>query len=199
MAKKMRTAKGFTLAEILIVILILSLVTLAGTAAVTTVLSVRNRMIQVANAQMLASTAAEAIADELRFGQDMTVAATEDAVTLGSSLYGPGGELCLATAGTTTVAGKGVPARDVPVGQLVVISKDGAREMLGARSYDGLYFSSLHFTLKEAGTAAATPAGGTATTEASVTVAMTVTDGSQDLWSMEFTVVPLNGAKKASP
>ena len=73
MAKKLRAGRGFTLAEVLIVILILSLVTAAGTAAVTAVLSVRNRMIHAANAQSLASTAAEAIADELRFGQNITI------------------------------------------------------------------------------------------------------------------------------
>lgn len=179
MAKKIRAGKGFTLAETLIAILILSLVTVAGTAAVTTVLSVRNRMIQVANAQMLASTAAEAVADELRFGQDLTVSKDKDFITMGSSLYGAGSKLTLS-------------AEAASAGQLVVTGADGiTREMLGAKAYDDLHFSGLEFTLNEPD-----PAAGAAA-EASVTVAMTVADAAgHDLWSTEFTVVPLNGAGK---
>ena len=191
MAQKIRAGKGFTLAETLIAILILSLVTVAGTAAVTAVLSTRNRMIQVANAQMLASTAAEAVADELRFGRGITVAADNLTVSMDSSLYGTGCTLRLSTEDTVTAAGKVVTGgQKVPVNHLVMTdAAGGAREMLSAKVYDDLHFSSLEFTLNAA----------TTTAETSVAVAMTVADTSgHDLWSAEFTVVPLNGASQAA-
>ncbi len=60
---------GFSLAEMLVVLLILSLLTSLGVAVSAAVLSARNRMMEASNADMLGSAAMAAVADELRFGQ----------------------------------------------------------------------------------------------------------------------------------
>lgn len=182
MAKKLRAGKGFTLTETLITILILSLVTAAGVVAVTTVLSVRNRMIQVANAQTLASIAAEAVGDELRFGQDLTVGDTS--VTMNSALFGTGSTLRCTTDTDT----------DFEPGQLAVEREENStpvlRAVLGPKTYDDLHFSELGFKLAEARPGK----------DAAVTVTLTVADSAgHALWRIEFTVTPLNGAAKATP
>lgn len=198
MRRKLRRRTGFTLAETLLAIMILSLVTAAGTAGVTAVLAVRNRMVQTANAQVLASAAAEAIADELRFGRSIAVAGHE--VTLDSARFDAGRTLCLSDASTADARTPG--GRTVPAGRLVMrhtetaadpaaggdpTTKTVLREVLGEDLYDELRFSDMTFTLQ-----------GTAPADTTVQVALTVADSAGDtLWKAEFTVVPLNGANSA--
>ncbi len=190
MRRKLRRRTGFTLAETLIAVMILALVTAAGTAGVTAVLAVRNRMIQVSNAQVLASAAAEAVADELRFGRG--IEAAKNKVTMDSSLFDRGCTLRLSTGGTGEY--KTPAGRTVPAGRLVMERTETAgadpvlREVLGGDMYRDLHFSDLTFTVDKTGT-----------DDATVAVHLTVADtGGRDLWSADFTVVPLNGAGSAA-
>lgn len=168
----LRDQKGFTLAETLIAIAILAIVTVGGATASSAVLTARNRMIETANAEVLGSTAAEALADELRFGRSIKAAAAgSNAITLDSALFGDDTTLQLVdgflTAAVEDTAGSGSVSHD----------------LLSRKSYDGLTFGNdgLAFT--------ADPATG------HVRVELKVYSGTNVLWEGEFTVAPLNGVQ----
>ena len=95
MRQKIADRKGFTLAEILIVLAMIGLVTAAGVAATSAVLASRITMIQTADAQILASTAFQAVANELRFGQNIEVSDDGMSAVLDSVTYGPKTKLLL--------------------------------------------------------------------------------------------------------
>ena len=86
--RRIRNSKGFTLAETLIVVLIMGILTAAGSAAISAVMATRVGMIQVADAEILGSTSLQSLANELRFGQDITVDQDGNYVILDSTTYG---------------------------------------------------------------------------------------------------------------
>lgn len=71
--RKTRSRSGFTLSETLITLAILAIVTVAGTVASGTVLSTKIDMMQTADAQVLASTALKSVADEVRYGRNISI------------------------------------------------------------------------------------------------------------------------------
>lgn len=164
MKKKLKGRGGYTLTEILIVVAIVAIIAAAGAVTTTAVISARNSMIEAADAQILGSTAAQAIADELRYGQNIKVDTDETKVTLDSTAFGD--SVCIKLDG----------------GRLAV-AVDGGTEtqmMLAESAYSGLKISKLTFEKDAAGTG--------------VTVNITVSGrNGEDKWSESFSVVPLNG------
>lgn len=128
MKRKLRSRRGFTLAETMIVIVILSLMTAAGIAGISNVMASRVTMVRAADADILGSTAFQAIADELRFGQDIKIAADGKSVELDSVTYGTGATLTLDSDGK------------------LIFDSDGS-QILGAKAYSsGLKLQNLTFT-----------------------------------------------------
>ncbi len=133
MKKKLKGRGGYTLTEILIVVAIVAIIAAAGAVTTTAVISARNSMIEAADAQILGSTAAQAIADELRFGQNITISTDETKVTLDSTAFGD--SVCI----------------KLDDGRLAVVGVDGTDQMMLAESaYSGLEISKL--TFKQDGT-----------------------------------------------
>ena len=86
-----RRKGGFTLTETLITVAILAIMTAAGATATGVVLSTKNDMVDTANAQILASTALDALADEVRYGRNVKVDAADNTfITLDSGKFGDG-------------------------------------------------------------------------------------------------------------
>ena len=106
----------------LVVVAILALVAAAGAAGTSAVLASRNTMIQSADAEILGSTAAQVIADELRFGQNIDI--SEHSVTLDSTSFGEGAELTLSAEGRLIAGGNNI---------------------LSAKAYSGLKLADLSF------------------------------------------------------
>ncbi len=95
--RKLRSKKGFTLTETLLCVALLAIMSAAGAVASGVVISVRNGMIETADAEILGSTALETLADEVRYGQNIAMeqeSATEttqvlkmDSLTYGTRTY----------------------------------------------------------------------------------------------------------------
>lgn len=163
MRYKTRSRRGFTLVETLIVIFILALVTSAGAVGVSAVLATRVDMIQTADAEILGSTAFQAIASELRFGQNIKVGdsdVTGETVSLDSLTYGMNKKILL---------NKGK----------LQYGSDESEQILGEKAYSGLTISDLGFVREDDGSI-------------TITLAVSGSKGKQ-LWSGALTVVPLNG------
>ena len=163
MRRKIMNRRGFTLVETLMVIFILALVTSAGAVGVSAVLATRVEMIQTADAEILGSTAFQAIANELRFGQNITVGdegVAVSSVSLDSLTYGL----------NTKISQKN--------GRLTYGDSEN-NQMLGEKAYSGLDISGLTFVQKADGSI-------------TISLAVSGSKGKQ-LWSGEVTVVPLNG------
>lgn len=77
---------GFSLAECLVALLILSIMSMMACMGISNAVKDRAQAIVIANAQTLASTAAQAVADQVRYGQIVQV--DEDSIVLVSSTYG---------------------------------------------------------------------------------------------------------------
>lgn len=83
---KLKSRKGFSLVEMLIAMLILTMMSMVACMGITTALQDRAKAIAVADAQTVASTAAQAVADQVRYGQISDV--QESYIELTSSTYG---------------------------------------------------------------------------------------------------------------
>ena len=164
MRRKTRSRKGgFTLAETLVVIVLLALMTSAGAVGVSAVMATRVGMIQAADAEILGSTAFQAIANELRFGQNIKVGDDDQAgesVSLDSLTYGLNKKILLES------------------GKLKYGDAD-KDQVLSESAYSGLDISSLQFVRQDDGSI-------------KISLAVSGNKGKQ-LWSGEVTVVPLNG------
>lgn len=84
--KKLKSRKGTTLAEMLVALILLSLLTAGGAAATSAVMTDYNKMSEAARAELLASTVIEAINDQVRLGNDLTIEG--DALRLDSAFFG---------------------------------------------------------------------------------------------------------------
>ena len=73
MARKLKSRRGVSVAEMLIAVLLLSLLTAGGITVAAGVMAVHNHMVSASNAEILASTVAETITNEIRLGKDISV------------------------------------------------------------------------------------------------------------------------------
>ena len=131
MKKKLKNKRGVSILEMLIAVLLLSLLTVGGVAATTVVMADYKRMGEVANAEILASTVAEAISNEIRLGRNIVDrAADETVLTLDSVFFGEKAELKL------------------DAGRLVAIvngDTTNPKQVLSEDTYDGLQLRDLKF------------------------------------------------------
>lgn len=103
--KKLRFGtKGFSLSELLVAILIVSIMTIALTAGVSASLRVYNEAVQHAEERTLLSTVAEAVMTELRNARDPQISGTD--VTFTSLNYGPDVSFSVGADGKMKLAGK---------------------------------------------------------------------------------------------
>lgn len=86
--KKLRSRAGFSLTEMLIAVAVLAIMSAAGAVVTGTVLSTRQDMIEVGDAQVLASTTLEALAKEIRYGKNVRL--DSGILTLDSQFFGEG-------------------------------------------------------------------------------------------------------------
>lgn len=170
--RKLRSKKGFTLTETLLCVALLAIMSAAGAVASGVVISVRNGMIETADAEVLASTALETLADEVRFGREIVVDDTTGDVTqMDSMTFGPGATFSVID-GKLYVDSEALPTTD-PAEYHKVLS-------------DSAY---THLKVKDLTMAADK-------TTNSVTISLTVENsGGKKLWSGSVTVTPLNKLK----
>lgn len=122
---RLKSRRGFSLAELLVATLILTMVSMVACMGISTAMSDRAKAIAVADAQSVASTVAQAVSDQVRYGQISDVGA--DYIQLTSSTYGSDVKLCLED------------------GRLVAKSASDSYALLGEKAYSGLAVDSLEF------------------------------------------------------
>ncbi len=172
--RKRRARGGFSLAEMLVTLIILSLLTAAAGMGVSQALYQRSQSIALADAQTVASTAAQVITDQLRYGQIAQVE-SDGAIVLSSGIYkapvtmGLDGRGQLITQGATAGSGG--------------VVRGEAHALLGEDAYCGLHLSQLEFDVNKTGD-----------TVDRVTVSLSVAKAgeTESLWSLEFSVAPLD-------
>lgn len=175
--KRRSSRAGFTLTETLIAVVILALMSAAGAAASGAVLSTRNDMMEVADAQVLASTVLETLADEIRFGQDVRVQDSTGELRLNSLSFGADAVFTVdpndgrVKAVSDALKGKG--------GEFALLLPDSA--------YTTLRVKTVSFE-KE------TDSGGVPT--GAVVIKLTIEGRGGELWSGSLTVTPLNGIRE---
>lgn len=168
-----RRKGGFTLTETLITVAILAIMTAAGATATSVVLSTKNDMVDTANAQILASTALDALADEVRYGRNVSVAG--DTITLDSGKFGDGAVIKLVDNEVQVEVTVKKEDTENPGKMKDVVEKF---DLLGDATYAGLKITSLQFKK----------------TDDNVKISMTVQGRrTNDLWQDERTVTMLNG------
>lgn len=168
--RKCRSRKGFSLAETLVAVLILGLLSSAAALGVSQALWQRNKSIALADAQTVASTAAGIVTDQLRYGRIASVE-SDGAIILASGVY------------QTPVR----IGRDEN-GYLVTQGLSGGKEyaLLGEKAYCGLHLSGLTFEI--------VPESGDTVKKVNVTLAVAGSDDTE-LWSLEFSVAPVNSQR----
>ncbi len=174
---RLKRRGGFSLPEMLVAVLILSIMSSVACMGITTALQDRAKAIVVANAQTVASTAAQMVGDQIRYGQ--IVQAEDGSIVLVSSTYGARVRLELDSQGHLVAQGVNA-AMDADVGDPYAL--------LGEKAYGGLTLDSLDFQ--------ADIADGKVD---SVQISLSVDEGpaagagdSEHLWSLTYTVSPLN-------
>lgn len=174
MKKKIKSCRGVSIAEMLVAVVLLSLLTAGGVTVTAAVMSNYIRMKEAANADILASTVIEALSNEIRLGQDINLpevdpsTATSKRLTLTSAYFGEGAELKLND------------------GRLVA-REDGESELkqvLSDNAYSGLHLEDLTFKKEE---------GSGATTGRTVyKISFTVCNGSNsELWKNSASAAPM--------
>ncbi len=170
MRKKLRSRRGFSLTEVLICVVLLALMSAAGATVASAVLSTRNDMLETADAQVLASTVLEAVSNEIRYGEYVTLTTTgrTTTLTLTSSTFGVNTEFS-AESGHVTVASS------------VITSSTGEsyKKLLPDSAYTmGLTVTGLTFEKGDGN---------------SVKITVTLQGRGDHAWTKSLTVTPLNG------
>ena len=91
--RKLRSKKGFTLTETLLCVALLAILSAAGAVASGVVISVRNGMIETADAEVLGSDVLTTMANEVRYGRNFameqeSVTETKQVLKMDSLTYG---------------------------------------------------------------------------------------------------------------
>lgn len=124
--RKLKNRGGFSLVEMLIAMLILTMMSMVACMGISTAMEDRAKAITVADAQAVASTAAQALGDQIRYGRINAV--ESDHVELTSSTYGSKVKLRLED------------------GRLVAENAAGVQyALLGEKAYSGLRVDALTF------------------------------------------------------
>lgn len=163
--RKCKGRGGFSLAEMLVAMLILTMMSSVACMGITNALQDRAKAIAIADAQSVAATAAQAVGDQVRYGQISDVGA--DYIELTSSTYGSKVKLCLDAQG-------------------YLVAEDAAGTpyaLLGEKAYSGLTLEDLSF----AANMDAEPG-----VLRSVDITLAVAGSNGRLWSLEYTVSPIN-------
>lgn len=166
--QKLKSSKGFSLVEYLIAMLILALVSSAACVGISTALQTRNQSIAAANAQTVAATAAQAVADQVRYGQISAVDPDNKYIELTSSTYGA--RVRLQLDGDGHLVAQSVDSAGIAVGDPYAL--------LGEMAYHGLAVDTLRFEKHETGGELDW-----------VKISLSVGGG---LWSLNWSVTPLN-------
>lgn len=179
--RKLKSRCGVTLAETLICVALLAIMTAGATVVSGVVISTRSGMIATADSQIVGSTVLEALSKEVRYGRNIkTESITEtDPAGLPTTIYfidtfdsvsfGSGVKLSVNTAGRVEAIGAALTADDTKL-------------LLPEEAYSGLKVKALRMEVKEE-----------VTGEKNVVITVTVAgrnDG--ELWTGEVTVKPLN-------
>ncbi len=176
--RKLKSRRGVTLAETLICVALLAIMTAGATVVSGVVISTRSGMIATADSQIVGSTVLEALSKEVRYGRNIKtesitetdpggVSTTIDLIkTLDSVSFGSGVSFSVTT------------GRVVATGAALSASPDGTKLLLPEEAYSGLKVKALRMEV---------------TGEGNVVITVTVAgrnDG--ELWTGEVTVKPLN-------
>lgn len=172
--QKLKAKRGFSLAETLVAVLILGLLSSAAALGVSQALWQRNKSIALADAQTVASTAAQMVTDQLRYGQ----------VAQGES----GGETIMLRV-DQSVARISLNAEGHLFVQPLKRNDDGdwvdggsGYKPLEEKAYCDLHLSQLKFELHE---------NGGQVESVDVTVGVAQSDETE-LWSLDVSVSPVN-------
>lgn len=192
---KLTRKKGFTLAEMLIAVLLLGFVTLMAGVMTSAVLDTTVTMEEVAQAEVLGNEALENIQSEIRFGTNVTL--KNGSVTYNRNMTPNGGNTIIYREGCTI-------ALNDDEGMLVIKYKDDdgndkTDTLFGGASYGkNLKITELTFqsgTLSE--TVNNTEAGsGDDVDKTVLTVTIKISFGDDVIWSGSASVKPLNGTIK---
>lgn len=167
--QKLKSSKGFSLVEYLIAMLILALMSSVACMGISTALQTRNQSVAAANAQTVAATAAQAVADQVRYGRITDV--QDNYIEMTSSTYGSRVRLQLDADGH--LVAQSVDGAGAPVG--------APYALLGEMAYHGLSVDALTFQAHQTGDEVT-----------SVDVQLSVAGGGDRLWTLQWSVAPLN-------
>ena len=195
MRRKCKSRAGVTIVEMLVAVILLAILTAGGVAATAAAMTNQLYKAEVSNAEILASTVTEAIANEVRLGSGAKVLNADGSgvangtpglrLNLDSALFGPGTTLRLDDTGRL-VAETPVPG--------AVGGPPAIRQVLSEDAYAGLYLADLAFTAVPAGTKTDPADPSIQTQKASFTVSFTVmSTRSGQLWAGTVSVAPIAG------
>ena len=143
MFKKLKTRRGMTIAEMLVAVALLALLTAGGIVAAAGVMASYRHMKDVANADILASTVIEALSNEVRLGRDIQdpgTAPDNGRLELDSAFFGEGTTLTL-----DTTSGKRLVAQTTDASGTIT-----EHQLLSENTYNGLQLDDLGFTMDSA-------------------------------------------------
>lgn len=179
MTKKLKSRRGTSIAEMLVAVIVLALLTAGGITAVSAVMASYIHMKEAAHADLLASTVFEALSNEIRLGQDISLPTsdpaktTSESLTLTSAYFGEGTELKLDN------------------GRLVAqkTGETDSKQVLSDSAYNGLHLDGLSF---EEIPASVPPAGSGTPARAVYKISFTVCNGSNsELWKGSASTAPM--------
>ena len=173
--EKIRTRRGFSLTETLVAMGLLSIMSAAAVLGVGQALAQRSRAIALADAQTVASTAAQVITDQLRYGRIDPGHTVDNTVVLASGTYGGPMSMTLDEGGHLITRAVSLSGGSLTEG--------AAYALLGADAYCGLRLRDLRFTPHTDGDAVE-----------SVEVSFQVTSETSEnvLWELGFSIAPIN-------
>ncbi len=167
--RKLRSKKGFTLTETLLCVALLAILSAAGAVASGVVISVRNGMIETADAEVLGSDVLTTMANEVRYGRNFVVDATGAVTQMDSMTFGPGAKFSVDVNGKLYVDSEALHSMTEPE----------FHKVLSDSAYTHLKVGKFKMEQDSSGNI-----------EISVTVA---NSGGKELWNGSVTVKPLNG------